>query len=162
MTRSARTGAILAGVAALGVIVVLVLIVSWNRDLTSLEAALFQIATLAISTAASFRFGRLTNQESSQKVLDASARSAIRRALNVHAAGSRYRAQIEVERDRLAGNVDTDGRVGLHAVDVSLDLLAAQLSEHASNTVDAIEDWRDVAPSAVSELESHAEEAQNG
>ena len=113
--------------------------VAAKRDLTSMESVLLQIISLAIGVGASFFFGRWSVREAAKP----HAQSAFRRLLSLYESLSRTANAIESAQNSKS---DEDYQVLLARLEeiVSYQLMTAD---------DALEDWNDIVPEDVKELE---------
>ena len=109
------------------------------RDLSPVEAALFQILTLGFGLIASYTFGRNSARDGALDVVGPHARAAFRRVTALY--NSLYRLSTKIEELKGEGP------------DHRLDLIQALVNEHISTGQDAMEDWRDIVPNEVSEIE---------
>lgn len=124
-----------------------------QRELTSLEPLLLQLLVMAVGLAATafagYRSLRAAVEESTRRP----ARSAFRRVTALYAGYTRIGRSLGRQRQRLADVVGEDGRVLAERAMHSLDLLEAQLGEQSETLQDALDDWRDLAPAEVAEVE---------
>ena len=139
---------------------VVVIGVGASRKLTGLEQGLVQFISLTISLVGSFVFGRKSSRAGAKALIQTQARPAFRRLVSLYAALQNVAGAIEARRQNLnelahqsAGNVTIDH------VNVSLDLVQALVLEHIRTANDAVEDWRDIAPSEVEQIERSIKEA---
>lgn len=133
---------------------------------TSLEegnrllAAGLQASSLTLSIYASYRFAQATAEESARAVIRPHARSAFRRNLNLYRAVQRLILETERQVDRLDGSVDGRGKVTLDEARQGLYVVRAMAVEQAYTADDALEDWRDLVPEEVAEVEARVEKGQ--
>jgi len=126
-------------------ITIFFLITAGKRDLSSLENTLLQIFILATSLSGSYIFGKKSSQASAIEVIKPHARSAFRRV------SSLYSSLL-----RLAKTFDEEIRI---SVDSSLlKRFRAIIIEQIYTTIDALEDWRDIVPEDVEEIEQRFKE----
>ena len=116
-------------------------VVSSKRALTPFEASLLQIVTLSTGLVASYLFGQKTASV-------ANARSAFRRVVRLYASLSRLAVRIEDLRQKQ--NVDKHQ---------ALDLIEAVVQEQIPAGADALEDWRDIVPDDVKDVENQLKAA---
>lgn len=121
----------LAFAVALGAMIV----VSSLRELSQLEAVLFQVVTLATGLLASYRFGQNAARDAAYDVIRPHARSALRSILALR--DSLYSLSLRIEGFKENGP------------DQNLDLIQAVIEEQIPLAGSAVEDWRDVAPDDV-------------
>lgn len=114
------------------------IIVSSMRQLTQLEAILFQVVTLGTGLFGSYRFGRNAARDAAYDVIRPHARSALRRILSLRDSLLRLSARIEEFKD--------DGE------DHRLDVIQAIIAEQIPTGGSAVEDWRDIIPDDVDEV----------
>lgn len=114
-----------------------------QRTLSSLESTLWQIFVFAAGLAGSFIFGRRSAREAAHEMIKPHARSAFRRLLSLYHSLSRAAAAIE------SGQI-SDSHENYQ---VALARLEEIVIEQLSTADDALEDWRDIVPEDVEELE---------
>ena len=129
---------ILLAVIAVGLSAILVF-VAQSRPLTPLEGILFQVVILAAGLAASYMVGKNAAKEAARGIIRPHARSAFRRVYNLYASLFRLSTRIEVLNDQ-----NPDQR---------LELIRALVDEQFATGRDALEDWRDIIPEDVDEME---------
>ena len=112
---------------------------SFRRSLSPVEIALFQILTWGTGLLGSYIFAKNSARASALDVVRPHARSAFRRVLALY--NSLYRLSVKVE------NLKKEGP------DHRLDLIQALVNEQISTGEDAMEDWRDIVPEEVEEVE---------
>ena len=114
-----------------------------QRTLSGLESTLWQIFAFAGGLAGSFIFGRQSAREAAREVIKLHARSAFRRLLSLYHSLSRAATAIE------SGQI-SDSHENYQ---VALARLEEIVTEQLSTADDALEDWRDIVPEDVEELE---------
>lgn len=114
-----------------------------KRTLTGLESTLWQIFVFAGGLAGSFIFGRQSAREAAKEMIKPHARSAFRRLLSLY--HSLSRAAITIEAAQISDSHEND--------QVALARLEEIIAEQLSTADDALEDWRDIVPEDVGELE---------
>ncbi len=114
-----------------------------QRTLSGLESALWQIFVFAGGLAGSFIFGRQSAQEAAREMIKPHARSAFRRLLSLYQSLSR--AATTIESAQISDSHEND--------QVALARLEEIITEQLSTADDALEDWRDIVPEDVGELE---------
>ena len=117
--------------------------IATKRTLSSLESTLWQIFVFASGLAGSFIFGRQSAREAAREMIKPHARSAFRRLLSLYHSLSRAATAIESAQI-------SDSREDYQ---VALARLEEIITEQLSTADDALEDWRDVVPEDVEELE---------
>lgn len=130
------------------ILVLCFLLTSMYRELTDLESILFQVFTLGTGIAASYILGKQSAQSAAQDVIKPHARSSFRRILSLYEGLSRLALSI-VEIRNNSKNPPTH-----------LDVLEAIVVEQISTADDAIEDWRDLVPEEVEEIEKRLKKYQ--
>ena len=127
------------GAACVSLAVVMV-VVSSRRILTPLEASLLQIVILAAGLVGSYLFGqRFANVNN--------ARSAFRRVVRLYASLSRL--AVRIQEFRATDEVDKSQ---------ALDVIEAIVQEQIPSGADALEDWRDIVPKDVEEVQNRLNE----
>ena len=119
-------------------VAIIMIIVSSLRDLTSLEATLFQVISLAAGLSGSFIFGRSSAAESARENIRLHARPAFRRALELYY--RLYGLSIEIE------------SLKQEDAERSLDIIQAIVNEQIRTGNSTIEDWRDIIPEDVDDV----------
>lgn len=109
------------------------------RDPTALELGLLQLVILATGLLGSYIFGRNSARAGAMEVIKPHARSAFRRVTALY--NSLYRLSDRIE------DLKEDGP------DNRLDLIQALVNEQIATGQDAMEDWRDIVPEEVEEIE---------
>ena len=112
-----------------------------NRTLTQLEGTLLQIFALLAGIAGSFWFGRQSATRAAMEVVRPHARSAFRRVTSLYSGLARAAAIIEESRD-------FDSVEKYHVAFARLEEL---VSSQLATVDDALEDWRDLVPTEVSD-----------
>lgn len=114
-----------------------------QRTLSGLESTLWQIFVFAGGLAGSFIFGRQSAREAAKEMIKPHARSAFRRLLSLYQSLSR--AATTIESAQISDSPEND--------QVALARLEEIIAEQLSTADDALEDWRDIVPEDVGELE---------
>lgn len=128
--------------------------VAAQRRFTPLESLFLQLLVMLVGIAATMFAGYRTLQPSDGGAMRRPVRSALRRVAALQSGYTRIGRFLAVERERLAEAADADGRIPAGHVRLSLDLLEAQLGEQSETLRDALDDWRDLAPAEVAEVEA--------
>ena len=140
---------------------VAMILVATHRRLTAVEGVLFQAIALVLGVLASYIFARQSVRAAAAESVRQHARSAFRRVLSLYEGLRRFGIQIEARRRFLHGIARQNrGLVPTEHVDAALDLLRAQVTEQIGTANDAAEDWRDLVPDEVAEVERRAEIAE--
>ena len=117
--------------------------VAATRSLTYLEGVLLQLFSLLAGVGGSFIYGRQSAREAARELIKPHARSAFRRLLSLYQSLSRVADVIESSRNSESPEENQ----------VTLAKLEAIVVEQLSSADDAIEDWRDIVPEDVQELD---------
>jgi hypothetical protein len=126
---------------------------SGQRTLSQTELASFDAITLILSVVGSISIGGELQERQARRLIGPHGRSAFRRAAALFTALSRFQQQIAKERTSLAGLVDDDRFVEMAIVEMALDAIETQVGEQVQAANDAMEDWRDVIPEDIAEME---------
>lgn len=126
---------------------------SGERTLNQTELAAFDAITLILSFLGSAAIGGQLQERATRRLIGPHGRSAFRRAAALFAALSRFQQQIGKERASLASQVDDQEFVAMAVVDMALDAIMTQVGEQVQTANDAMEDWRDVIPEDIAEME---------
>jgi len=114
-----------------------------QRTLSGLESVLWQIFVFAGGLSGSFIFGRRSAREAAREIIKPHARSAFRRLLSLY--HSLSRAGTAIESAQISDSHEN--------YQVALARLEEIVTEQLSTADDALEDWRDIVPEDVEELE---------
>lgn len=128
-----------------------------DAKLSDLELTLFQSIALGLGLLGSFWVGRTSASAAAEDVIRPHARSAFRRLLSLYRALARLLDSVDARRAFLR-RVAEDDVVSVDHVEQALDLLATQVTEQIGTANDAMEDWRDLVPDEVEEVEAKASE----
>ena len=121
------------------VVAISFIILSFFRSMSSIENTLFQVLISGTGLLGSYIFGRNSARAGALDVVRPHARAAFRRAMALYKSLYRLSAKIEELKE-----TDYDRR---------LDLIQALVNEQIATGQDAIEDWRDIVPDEVEEVE---------
>ena len=114
-----------------------------GRPLTNFESILLQIIFLAIGCSVSFFVGQKSVERAAKEVIKPHARSAFRRLLSLY--HSLSRAATAIESAQISDSHEN--------YQVALARLEEIVTEQLSTADDALEDWQDIVPEDVEELE---------
>jgi hypothetical protein len=144
-------------VATAVVLAIAAVIVGVAGDLLAL--AILQAITLVFSVYGSYVLGQVSARQAAQDLVRPHARSAFRRMLNLYAALGRLHTEVGQQLTRLTTLTSMDDKtLNFEHVRASLMLLEAVVIEQIATGEDAIEDWRDLVPNEVAEIELKARE----
>ncbi len=124
---------------------VILAFVSASRPLTPLESALMQGFSLIAGLYGSYVLGRRSSVHAARELIKPHARSAFRRVVTLY--NSLSRLAFSIERARAAEEQASPPIT-------PLDTLEAIVMEQLATADDAMEDWRDIVPEDVKELEA--------
>jgi hypothetical protein len=116
--------------------------ISMSRELTDLENILFQIFSLTSGLIGSYLLGKASAKDSAKSLIKPHARSAFRRLMSLYESLSRVGQEIQLYLK------DKENRNG----EIVIARLEAIVLEQLSTADDALEDWRDIVPEDVEEL----------
>lgn len=128
--------------AVCGFFVFLIVNISTKRPLTTLESTLFQILILGTGVAASYLFSQKSAKGAAVQLIKPHARSAFRRMNNL------YGSLFDVKR-HIRYHKESKGKTPNHVVDI----VEAIVDQQVKTVVDAMEDWRDIIPEDVADIE---------
>ncbi len=117
--------------------------VATSRTLTHLESVILQTLSLLTGLGGSFIFGRQSAREAAREIIKPHARSAFRRLLSLYQSLSRVATTIESSQN-FESPVENQ---------VTLAKLEAIVVEQLASADDAIEDWKDIVPEDVEDLD---------
>lgn len=126
----------------LGVCIVVVIVfvaLTLFKVPTTFEVVLFQLLILVTGLLGSYIFGRTSAHASALELIKPHARSAFRRVTTLYS--SLYRLSERIEE---LNEGDHDNR---------LELIQALVNEQITTGQDAMEDWRDIVPEEVEQIE---------
>jgi hypothetical protein len=133
------------------------------RRLTQLELILYESIVLGLGIIGSFVLGRASAKSAAGDVVRPHARSAFRRVVSLYEALGRIESSVADRRTVLIGIADEGGQISITHVESALDLIATQALEQIGTANDAMEDWRDLVPDEVANIEGKVEgEEQSG
>ena len=118
-------------------------IIAAIRDLSSVENVLLQFIFLSIGCGVSYSVGKQSVEKAAKEIIKPHARSAFRRLLSLYQSLSR--AATTIESAQISDSHEND--------QVALARLEEIITEQLSKADDALEDWRDIVPEDVEELE---------
>jgi hypothetical protein len=133
--------------ALLATAVILIIVVLWisaSRTLSTLEQILFQVFVLLASLLGAYLLGLQTKRESEEWALRQYARAAFRRVLTLYRSLNRMAESLSHE-DRQEADAATQR---------TLSGLRATVVEQLDTIHDALEDWRDIIPEDVRDIEA--------
>ena len=117
--------------------------VAATRSLTYLEGVLLQLFSLLAGVGGSFIFGQQSVRKAAKDIIKPHARSAFRRLLSLYHSLSRVAATIESSQ---TSSLPVENQV-------TLAKLEAIVVEQLASADDAIEEWKDIVPEDVEELD---------
>lgn len=124
------------------------------KDPDSQAIGLAQAMTLLLTLVSGFVFGRVAGQDVAADVIKPHTRSAFRRVWGLYIALVRFRSTIQARLALLEELASArSGVVEIEHIRSSLDVLEAQVVEQIGTASDALDDWRDIVPSEVQEVE---------
>ena len=124
---------------------------SSTRELSDLENVLLILFTLIAGLVGSFFFGRYSARKAAKEILKPHARSAFRRLQSLYLSLSRV---ARISSASLKSSSPEDHKVAL----LKLESIA---TEQIAAANDALDDWRDIVPEDVEELEQRYSEQRN-
>ena len=125
-----------------GVFVFLLVDTSTKRTLTTLESTLFQILILGTGVAASYRFSQSSAKVAAEQLIKPHARSAFRRMNNLYGSLFDVKRIIRLHKESKGTNPN-------HVIEI----VEAIVDQQVKTVVDAMEDWRDIIPEDVADIE---------
>lgn len=128
-------------------------VIAAKRPLTNLEAVLLQAFALGAGLLGSFFFGRQSARTAARELVKPHARSAFRRLWSLYQSLSRLAQAIEESKNANSSSSDS-----IKTSYECLPVLQAIVTEQLSTADDALEDWRDLIPEDVEELEQRIKE----
>ena len=122
-----------------GIAAIAFIILNFYRSMSAVENTLFQVLISGTGLLGSYIFGKNSARDGALDVVKPHARAAFRRVFALYK--SLYRLSEKIEELKEEGP------------DPRLDLIQALVNEHIATGEDAIEDWRDIVPEEVEEIE---------
>lgn len=147
---------------AVGVLLAILTVAVAVAD-NELAAGVLQAGALVFSTYGAWLLSKQSAAEAGREGVRHQARPAFRRVLNLYAAVIRQGVAVQEETSVLEGlAVSIDGRDYLDIAHVrgSMRRLHAMTIEQAATGRDALDDWRDIVPQEVAEIEARGEEQE--
>lgn len=123
-------------------LVIILVCVSSSRSLTPLEAILLQIVILVTGLSASYLFSQRSARVAAEQLVKPHARSAFRRLMSLYS-GLFYLKKL-IERHR-----EPDAEAESQVVEA----IEAVVNLQVNTVEDALEDWRDIVPDEVANIE---------
>ena len=114
-------------------------VLSSTREFSTVENTLFQTLIAATGLLGSFIFGRTSARDAARELIRPHARAAFRRVTALY--NSLYRLSEKIEELKTGDD------------DHKLVLIQSLVNEQIATGQDAIEDWRDIVPEEVQEIE---------
>jgi len=147
---------VISGLLILGSIAVAVTfsLIASKRSLTNLEAVLLQSISLGTGLIGSFIFGRQSTRKAAIELVKPHARSAFRRLWSLYQSLSRL-AEV-AQSAKFSGDSQHDGKNSVEYIPI----IEAIISEQLATADDALEDWRDLIPEDIEELEKRIKDRQ--
>lgn len=133
--------------------------VASTRDTTALENTLLQFLGIFFGALFSWLIGDALGKEATKREMTARAQLAFRRVVRLYEAQSRVAEQA----DRLTETLierSNNGQVNIKFVVDAFNTLQVQVREQIGTANDAMDDWRDLAPAEVAELEARARQRE--
>lgn len=139
MNKSAAWGLIAAAIAVSMVFIV----ISADRNLSTLENTLLQIFSVALGLVGSYVLGQASAREAARDMMKPHARSAFRRLVSLTQSLSRLATNLDQLRPTMQHNAEAS---------VLIDRVGYIVIEQIAIATDALEDWRDVIPEDLQAL----------
>lgn len=121
-----------------------------------LAAALLGAIALFLGIFASFVFTQAASRDAERKKVQVPARASFRRIIAVYGALRAIAERLAERSGALAAQVDADGKVPMVEVRAAMEVIEAHITGQLSTAGVAIEDWRDLIPEDVAEIENQA------
>lgn len=126
---------------------------------TQLEAAFIEIVSLTIATGLAFVFGYAYSAGAASAKLRAQGRSSFRRLQNLFAAIRALGVSLSSERESLNDIASiSGGTITEREMSRALDMLELHFEYQVRTATDVVEDWRDIVPKEVEELERRSDQ----
>lgn len=123
--------------------------ISGQRELTTTEIVMFQVFILLFGFSGSYLFGKQSAKEAAHEIIRPHARSAFRRVLDV------YRGLLAlVQRVRHAREENQNDQ----KLSYELENIEFALNDITRTIDSSMEDWRDIVPEEVAEVEENIED----
>lgn len=117
--------------------------------------ALLQVLTLLAGIGVSIYLGRRTATKAAEEVIRPHARSSFRRVLSLREALIRLAQNIETRRSDLDDFASRNGgQVEIEVIHLVMDSLGSLVAEQASTASDAADDWKDIIPDDVWDIDA--------
>ncbi|MGE4267053.1 MAG: hypothetical protein AB7F25_06430 [Deferribacterales bacterium] len=123
------------------IVAVMQIIISSQRQLTSLENTLLQLFSLLSGLIGSYFLGKYSSTESAKEIIKPHARSAFRRLMSLYASLSRVAIEISNSKE-------------YQSKEITLERMEVIVIEQLATADDALEDWKDLVPDEIEELSS--------
>ena len=122
--------------------VILLVWVSSRRPLTPLESILLQVVILGTGLSASYLFNQRSSRKAAEQLVKPHARSAFRRVKSMYS-GLFYLKRL----------IDRQKGPNSEAASQVVEVIEAVVDQQVTTVADAMEDWRDIVPEEVANLE---------
>ena len=134
------------------------IVVTSRDDATEFENGLVSFIFFAAGVIFSFYSGR----QFARIALKRDGQKSVRRILNLVGGMQGLSIAIDQEREytRAIGGGDDAGNVSIGHVDHTFDVLQREIARELTTVADALEDWRDIVPEAVEDVERRADASQ--
>lgn len=128
---------------------------------TNTENALWQFILFGVAAYLSYYFGKKSIKAGVNEVLRSHGRKSVRRIENLAAGIGDYATVIDKEGAAFEDVARRNrGKVPLYDAAHSLSVIRSQIDGEIRTAADAIEDWRDLVPEEVRELEQRKKQAK--
>jgi hypothetical protein len=136
----------------------LTVLVNGRKTVDPLASGLLQFFFVVVGVAASFAFGRISSELAAAELVKRDARKAVRRIVGLARTTQLMSSVINDRREFLERQAGS----GAESIDVNEELRTLAVLDHViltqlAQAQDSIEDWRDVVPDEVAEVESPGE-----
>ena len=131
------------------VLTILLVYVSSGRPLTPLESILLEIVILGTGVWASYLFSQRSARIAAQQLVKPHARSAFRRVKSLYSGLFYLKRLIDLHKEP---NAEASNQV--------VKVIEAVVDQQVYTVADALEDWRDIVPKEVADLERQLEKQE--
>jgi hypothetical protein len=141
----------------MGGLFALTVLLTSRENVSEYEQGLLQFILFAAGAGLTYFFGALSVKAEAQDLIQRDARKAVRRIVNLASGVQDFAVALKRESDRvLVVAAENDGLVPGATAQAAFDALAGHIPGQLRTLEDAIEDWRDIVPEQVADLERRA------
>lgn len=136
------------------------IILTSREEVSQYEQGLLQFILFAAGALLTWIFGRNSVRAEAESLIQRDGKKAIRRIVNLAAGIQDFGGVLERQATGVIATANGDGMVTVTTVEASFQALADHIPGQLRTLEDAIQDWRDIVPDEVAQLEAQAARAR--